>query len=232
MPDGLVAEGQARCANLCVFEKLGIATKDHGECERPPLRNARRIPHKRTTRVLGWRHTTHNPHGFARAARGRERLGYAGGSRRSPQPVHGGDPGSAGVFHRESFARDFGPGRKHHRRNDANYECHIPARQLDVVGKRIIIVIDGMTVAGAISVSVSNNLTVSPTGVLKCKVEIVVAGISSSGFRCGNEDTLERKGDRSHHHNDDGKPSKKRPPQEFQRSQSSMILIYIIWSRG
>jgi len=51
-----------------------------------------------------------------------------------------------------------------------------------VVGKRIIIVIDGMTVAGAVSVSVSNNLTVSPTGVLKCKVEIVVAGISSSGF--------------------------------------------------
>ena len=162
---------------------------------------------KRNQSLGGWHHATHNPHGFARAARGHARLGYAGGSRRSPQPVDGGDPGPAGIFYRKSFARNFGQGRNRHRRNDANHKSHVPARLLDVIGERAVVVIDGMAVDGAVSVSVRNDVAVGPARVMERKAEVVVAGVSSCGFGCGNADTLERKGERRRHHHDDGEPS-------------------------
>jgi hypothetical protein len=61
-----------------------------------------------------------------------------------------------------------------------------------------------------------------------------VAGVSGRGFRCGNADALERKGQRRRHHGDDGNPSKKRSPREEQRSGPSMVtrLSYTVAGIG
>ena len=103
-----------------------------------------------------------------------------------------------------------------------------------MVGERAIIVIDGMTVDSAVGMSVRNNVAVIAARVMECKVEVVVAGVSRRGFRRGNTDTLERKGERRRHHDDDGKPSEKRSPREVQRSGPSMISVvdYIVAGIG
>ena len=142
----------------------------------------RRIRASSRIKALGWNRATHNPHGFARAARGHAWLGYAGGSRRSPQPIDGGDPEPAGISHRKPFARDFGNGGNGDGRNDAHHDRHVPARLLDMVGKRPVIIIDGMTVDSAIGMSVGDDVTVSAVGVIEGKAEIVVAGVSGRGF--------------------------------------------------
>jgi hypothetical protein len=61
-----------------------------------------------------------------------------------------------------------------------------------------------------------------------------VAGVSGRGFRCGNADALERKGQRRRHHDDDGNPSKKRSPCEAQPSGPSMVtrLSYTVAGIG
>jgi hypothetical protein len=50
-----------------------------------------------------------------------------------------------------------------------------------------------------------------------------MAGVSRRGFRRGNADTLERKGQSGHHHYDDSQPPKKGLPREAQRPGSSII---------
>src|SRR6516165_11069889 len=161
-------------------------------------------------------------------------LGYAGGSRRSPQPIDGGDPGPAGIFHRKPFACNFGQGRNRHRRNDADHKRHVPAWLLDVVGQSALGVVYGMSMDRAVGVPVSNEMAVSAASVMKSKAEIIVAGVSGRGFRCGNADALERKGQRRRHHDDDGSPSKERSPREAQRSGPSMVtrLSYTVAGIG
>jgi hypothetical protein len=120
--------------------------------------------------------------------------------------MDGSEPRPVGIFHGKFFARNFGQGRNRHRRNDANHKRQVPARLLDMVGERAVIVIDSMTVDSAVSMSVSNNVAVNPARVMECKAEVIVAGVSSRGFRRGNAGTLERKGKRRRHHNDDSEP--------------------------
>src|SRR5262249_28811330 len=115
------------------------------------------------------------------------------------------------------------------RGNDANHKRHVRARLLDVVGKRAVIVIDSVTMVGAINMRVSDSVAVGPARVMEGKVEVVVAGVSSCGFRCGNKDTLKRKSERRRHHDDDSNLSEKGSPREVQRSgpQSALSLLYV-----
>jgi hypothetical protein len=155
-----------------------------------------------------------------RAASGHARLGYAGGSWRSSEPFEIGNPELARILDRQSFARYFGKCRNRYGRNNANHKRHVPTPLFDVLCKRARVVIYGVSVDSAIGMSVSSKVAVSPAGVMESKAEVIVAGVSGRGFRCGNADALERKGHRCRHHYDDGKPSKKWLPGEAQRSDS------------
>jgi hypothetical protein len=88
---------------------------------------------------------------------------------------------------------------------------------LDVFRERARVVIYRVSVDSAIGVSVSNEMAVSPARMMESKAEIIVAGVSSRGFRCSDADALERKGEGRRHHHHDGKPTDKRLPREAQR---------------
>ena len=219
MPDGFAAEGLARGADIDPGPRtrhrhriVGNANDKH--CATRRIRASSRI------KALRWNHATHNPHGFACAASGHARLGYAGGSRRSPQPVEAGDPGPAGIFDRELFAGNFGPGGNRHHRNDANHNCHVPARLLDMIGKRAVVIIYSVTMDSAIGVPMCDGMTVAAMGMVNGKADVIMAGISRGRLRRGNTDTLERKGQSGRHHHDNSKPSEKRLSREPQRSGS------------
>ena len=140
------------------------------------------------------------PHGTARAASGHAWLGYAGGSWRSSEPFEIGDPELGRILDRQSFAREFGKHGNRYGRNDANHKRHVPTRLLDMLGKRAGVVINGMGVDRAVGMSVSNEMAVSPARVVKCKAEVIMAGISGRRFRCGDTNALERKRHRRRHH--------------------------------
>jgi hypothetical protein len=171
-------------------------------------------------KALGWHHATRNPHGTACAASGHARLGYAGGSWRSSEPFEIGDPKAGRILDRQFFTREFGKRGNRYGGNDANNKRHIRPWLLDMLGKRARVVIYGMGVDRAVGMSVSNEMAVNSARMVKCKAEVIMAGISGRRFRCGNTDALERKGHRRRHHYDDGKASQKWLVDEAQRSGS------------
>jgi hypothetical protein len=154
--------------------------------------------------------TLPNPHGTARAASGHARLGYAGGSRGSPEPIEVGNPERAGILNRQFTTSNLGNRRNAEARNDANHRCHVPAWLFDVLCERGIIVINSMLVNCSVRVPMSDDMTVTATVRMgEKKAEIVVACVSGRRFRCGDKYTLEGKGHRGRHHDHDSHPLEK-----------------------
>jgi hypothetical protein len=91
---------------------------------------------------------------------------------------------------------------------DANRQRHVEARLFDVLGERVIIVVDGMLMNYSVGMPMSDDMTMHPVmRVAENEAEIIVAGVSSRRFRCGNKHPLQRNGDSRHHHEDDGDAS-------------------------
>jgi hypothetical protein len=103
---------------------------------------------------------------------------------------------------------DLGDRRHIRARKDANRQRHVEARLFDVLGKRVIIVIDGMLMNYSVSMSMSDDMTMHPVmRMAENEAEIVVAGISGRRFRCGNKHALQCNSYSGHHHEDDGDAS-------------------------
>jgi hypothetical protein len=91
---------------------------------------------------------------------------------------------------------------------DANRQGHVEARLFDVLGERVIIVVDGMLMNYSISVPMSDDMTMHPVmRMAENEAEIVVAGVSGRRFRCGNKHPLQRNGHSRRDHEDDGDAS-------------------------
>lgn len=165
------------------------------------------------------------PHGVARAASSHARLGYAGGSGRSSQSAEVGDPQVVGIFHGQF------PARRHaNRRNiaggeNADDDRHVPARLFDMLGERVIVVIDRMLMNYAAGMAMGDDVTVTlPMRLAENKAEIIVAGIAGRGFRCGDKHALDRKSDPRRHHDDSSGASKNwSPGKAQQRAGSSWV---------
>jgi len=91
---------------------------------------------------------------------------------------------------------------------DANRQRHVEARLFDVLGERVVIVVDGMLMNYSVSVPMSDDMTMRPVmRMAENEAEIVVAGVSSRRFRCGNKHPLQCYSHGPHHHEDDGDAS-------------------------
>jgi hypothetical protein len=100
---------------------------------------------------------------------------------------------------------DLGDRRHIRARKDANRQRHVEARLFDVLGERVIIVVDGMLMNYSVSVPMSDDMTMHPVmRMAENEAEIVVAGISGRRFRCGDKHPLQRHGHSCHHHENDG----------------------------
>jgi hypothetical protein len=108
-------------------------------------------------------------------------------------------------------------------RNDADHNRHIPARLFDMLGKSVVIVIDGMLVNCSVRVPMRNDVTVFPTvWMAESKADVVVTRISGRRFRRGNEYALERERHSGRHHERDGDALDEWSPRDGQRAGSSM----------
>ncbi len=166
---------------------------------------------------------THNPHGIARAASGHARLGYAGGSRRSPEPTEVHDPKMVRLFNCQLLARNLGNCRNVPARKNANHERHIPAWLFNMFGERVVIIIDGMLVNCSVCMLMSNDVTVIPAmRMAENKAKVVVARVAGRRFRSGDEDTLDGKGSRGRHHDDGSHTPKEWTPSKAQRTGSEV----------
>jgi hypothetical protein len=193
--------------------RSGPGTRQAPDCEKTALAALKRagIGASSRTKTLGWHDRDPQSAWCRRAASGRARLGYAGGSRRSSEPFELGDPELARILDRQSFTLNLGKSRNCYGRNNNNDQRHIPTRLLNVLRKRPRVVIYRVSVDNAVGMFVSNNVAVSPARVMESKAEVVMAGVSCRGFRCGNADALERKREGRQHHHDDGKLPKRMP---------------------
>jgi hypothetical protein len=98
-----------------------------------------------------------------------------------------------------------GDSRQIRARKDANRERHVEARLFDVLGERIIIIVDGMLVNFSIDMPMRDDVTMSSiVSVVENEAEVVVTGISGRRLRCGNEHALQRNSYRGRHHHYDG----------------------------
>ena len=87
---------------------------------------------------------------------------------------------------------------------DANRQRHVEARLFDVLGERVIIVVDGMLMNYSVSVPMSDDVTMHPVmRVAENEAEIVVARISGRRFRRCNEHALQRNRHPRRHHEDE-----------------------------
>jgi hypothetical protein len=97
--------------------------------------------------------------------------------------------------------RHLGKRRHVQARKDANRQRHIGARLLDVLGERVVIVVDGMLVDFSIGMPMNNDVTMHPfMRMAENEAEIVVARVSGGRFRRSDEHTLQHDGYRRRHH--------------------------------
>ena len=99
----------------------------------------------------------------------------------------------------------FGERRHIRARKDANRERHVEAGLFDVLGERVVIVVDGVLVNFSVDMPMRDDVTVRPiVRVVENEVEVVVTGVAGRRFRCGNKHALQRNGYRGCHHHDGG----------------------------
>ena len=109
------------------------------------------------------------------------------------------------------MTRHLGDRRHVRARKDANRQRHVEARLFDVLGERVIIVIDGMLMHYSVSMPMSDDMTMHPVmRMAENEAEIVVAGVSGRRFRRGNKHALQCNGHCCHHHDNDGDASGQR----------------------
>lgn len=161
-----------------------------------------------------------NPHGTARAARGHARLGYAGGSWRSPEPADVGDRETPSLLNCQLTTCNLGKCSHVRARKNANHKRHIPARLFDMFGKCVVVVIDGMLVNCSVRMPMGDSMTVVPAMRAENKAKIIMASVAGRRFRCRNKYTLKRKSDRGRHHHRDSHMLQKWSPCGAQRIAS------------
>lgn len=94
-------------------------------------------------------------------------------------------------------------GNRRHARagKDANRQRHVEARLFDVLGERVIIIVDGMLMNYSVGMPMTDDVTMRPAmRMAENKAEIVVARVSGRRFRRGDKHTLQRNGYRRRHH--------------------------------
>ena len=109
---------------------------------------------------------------------------------------------------------------------DANRQRHVEARLFDVLGERVIIVVDRMLMNYSVGMPMSDDMTMHPVmRVAENEAEIVMAGVSGRRFRCGDKHPLQCNGHSSRHHEDDGDASRQGLSSEAQTANLSVCPI-------
>jgi hypothetical protein len=138
------------------------------------------------------------------AARSRAQLGYAGGSWRSPDSADIGDHKVPRAYIWKPIARNFRNRDRVRAGEDANYKRHVPTRLFHMIGKRVIIIINGMLMCDSVGMPMGYEGAVVPiVRMAERKAKIVMAGIAGSRFRRHHKHTLQSIRDcRRQHHRD------------------------------
>ena len=112
-------------------------------------------------KIPGLCEATHNPHGTASAASGHARLGYAGGSRRSPEPTEVSDLKMTRFFNCQFLTRSRWNRCHVWEREDGSHQSHIPPWLLEVLGERTVIVANVVMVNYSVRMPVGNDVTMA-----------------------------------------------------------------------